>query len=232
MDINKDIDLVPDFPKYVEIQTTSICNSFCSICPYGSVEHKFPKLNMEDSLIDKILDECEHHKDEIECVIPYVNNEPFLDKRMVDILRKIKSKGLKVELSTNASALTEEIARAIVDENLIHDFRISFFASKKEDYQKLMPRLNYEHVVKNIKYFADYNRSKGSPIHTNIIMILLDDMDMQRNIDEAKDLFGIEVRVFGYLDRAGANEKKNKLLTEEEFSTDKPFIWSTSRTSN
>ena len=229
MDIKNNLDMVSAFPKYVEIQTTSICNSFCSICPYGQVEGKFPKCYMSDELINKILDECEKHKDEIHNIVPYVNNEPFLDKRMVNVLRNIKHRGLNVELSTNGSALTEEIARAIVDEKLIDDFRISFFASRKEDYAKLMPRLNYDMVVKNIKYFAEYNKSKGNPVHTNIIMILVDDLDMQQNIDEAKEMFGIEVRVFGYLDRAGMNKKKNKLLTDEEFKEDRLVGCSTHR---
>jgi radical SAM protein with 4Fe4S-binding SPASM domain len=184
---------------------------------------------MSEDLINKVLDECEQHRDEIECVVPYVNNEPFLDKRMIDVLRNIRRRGLKVELSTNASALTEEVARAIVDEDLINDFRISFFASNKEDYSVLMPRLDYDKVVKNIKYFAEYNRQHGNKIHTNIIMILLDYMDMQKNIDDVKELFGIEVRVFGYLDRAGANDKKNELLSEEEMSGGKLVGCSTRR---
>lgn len=229
MDINSNIDLVTEFPRYVELQTTSLCNSYCSICPYGLVEGKFPKQTMSDELINKLLDECEKHKDEIHNIIPYVNNEPFIDKRMVDILRNIKRRGLRVELSTNGSCLTEEIARAIVDERLIDDFRISFFAAEKEDYNKLMPRLNYEHVCKNIRYFSDYNKSKGSPIHANMIMILVENLDMQANIDKVEEMFDIKVRPFGYLDRAGANEKKNKLLDEEELALDKLVGCSTRR---
>lgn len=233
MDINNDIDKVSSFPKYVELQTTSKCNSYCSICPYGLVEGKFEHQKMSDELINKVLDECEKHKDEIENIVPYVNNEPFLDTRMVDILRNIKRRGLKVEISTNGSCLTEEIAKAIVDERLIDDFRISFFAAEKEDYNKLMPRLNYDHVVKNVKFFAEYNKSKGNPVHANMIMILVENLDMQENIDKVEAMFGIKVRPFGYLDRAGTNKNKNKLLAKEEMlesrlvgcSTRRPNEW-------
>lgn len=229
MDINNSVDEVSKFPKYVELQTTSVCNSYCSICPYGIVESKFEKQKMSDELINKILDECEQHRDEIENIVPYVNNEPFLDTRMVDILRNIKRRGLKVELSTNGSCLSEEVSRAIVDENLIDDFRISFFAADRENYNILMPRLNYDQVVKNIRYFSDYNHSKGNPVHVNIIMILVENLDMQENIDKVESMFNIKVRPFGYLDRAGTNKDKNKLLEAEELSVSKLVGCSTRR---
>ena len=46
---------------------------------------------------------------------------------MMDILRYIKEKGFFVELSTNASALSENRSEQIIKDRLIDDFRISFF---------------------------------------------------------------------------------------------------------
>ena len=69
------------FPKIIEIQTMSFCNANCIVCPYRSLN--IEKTRMPDNLLNKLLDEIIVHQNEIERVIPYLNNEPSFDTRMM-----------------------------------------------------------------------------------------------------------------------------------------------------
>jgi MoaA/NifB/PqqE/SkfB family radical SAM enzyme len=157
------------FPKYVEIQTNNRCNGYCTICPYETTQALKTRQEMKFDLIKSIIDQCAKNKECLDRIIPYVNNEPFIDKRMIDILRYIKSKGIKVELSTNASLLTKNISDIIIKENLIHDFRISVFSSNKQEYAKIMTGLSFNTVYENITYFLEENKKQNNIISTKII---------------------------------------------------------------
>ncbi|WP_029065336.1 hypothetical protein [Labrenzia sp. DG1229] len=87
-----------------------------------------PQGRMSDELLNRLLAEFKAHNAEITSLEPYLNNEPFLDKRFLSTLRQIRTwfEG-NIEVSTNASLLTPDISRAIVDERLVSDFRFSRF---------------------------------------------------------------------------------------------------------
>ena len=130
LDFNDELKI--KFPKIIEFQINSICNSHCTICPYSSIEKEFGHEQMKDEQIEKLLEEFDEHASEIERIIPYLNNEPFIDSRFINLLRRLKSKkNHTIEVSTNASLLTKEISEIIVNEKLIDDFRISFFAGNE-----------------------------------------------------------------------------------------------------
>lgn len=201
------------FPKIIEFQTQTLCNGQCIICPYEQVKEVIPYFRISDKNVDLLIKELEEHKEDIERVVPYLNNEPFLDKRCVSILRRLK-KNHFIELSTNASLLNKQVAKTIVNEKLVDDFRISFFGGTKESYSKLMPGLKFEKVTENIRYFLSIN--SGS-INTQITMILLPWLEIERSIDEVKKLFpDTNIVTFGYLDRAGNNKIfRNNLCMDE-----------------
>lgn len=211
---------IKSFPEYIEFQTFSLCNANCTICPYKNIskklyDGKLIKLDMD--CIKKLIDEIAKHKKEVKRVIPYLNNEPFLDNRIIEILRYIKSKGLFVEVSTNASNLNNRYAEKVINEKLIDELRISFFSAFPETYKKVMPSLQYNEVVKNINYFLDYNVKKGKPIDVEIIQVMYEGMNYEAESKRIKELFkDTRYHYFGYLDRAGNCKEKNKLFINKK----------------
>lgn len=203
------------FPKIIEFQINSICNSHCTICPYSLIEKKFGHTKMNDEQINKLVEEFDEHAEEIERIIPYLNNEPFIDNRFIDLLRRLKSKkNHEIEVSTNASLLTEEISKTIINEKLINDFRISFFAGNREEYKKIMPNLDFDTCVNNIKNFLKIN---NNTIPYQITLILVPWMNMEKNIIQVKKLFpNANIHPFGFLDRAGNLKEKNDLAIDEK----------------
>ena len=213
LDFNDELKI--KFPKIVEFQINSICNSHCTICPYSSIAKKFGNSRMEDDQIEKIAQELDDHANEIERIIPYLNNEPFIDNRFINLLRRLKSKKKHtIEVSTNASLLTKEVSKIIVNEKLIDDFRISFFAGNEQEYKQLMPNLDFNKCKNNIKNFLEIN---NDVIPYQITLILVPWMDMKKNIAQVKELFpNANIHPFGFLDRAGNLEQKNNLAIDED----------------
>ena len=192
-----------EFPAYVEFQINSICNANCMICPYENAAKKFPSEQMSDQLIDKVICELNQHKKDIKRVIPYLNNEPSLDNRMIAVLRKIKAGGHFVELSTNMSGITNEKANIIVNEKLVDELRISFFGGSLDIYEMMMPGLNYYENISKISHLINLNNENGKPIDIKIVVILYPQLDCEENIKLISEIFpSVEICTFGFLDRA------------------------------
>ena len=210
--IEKANDLVNSkFPKIIEIQTQSFCNGGCVVCPYKSLDIK--RNVMPDEILNKLLDEIAEHKEDVERVIPYLNNEPSFDKRMLDILRKIRKSNITVEVSTNISNWKLEDLDSIIEEDLIQDFRVSFFGHNKELYESLMTGLNFDKTSEKVKYLLTANRKANNKIDIEIIVVLLPTLDaeeIKKGLDELFDK--PKVHFFGFLDRCGKVEiAKNDL---------------------
>ena len=199
------------FPKIIEIQTMSFCNGNCIVCPYRSLDIK--KNRMSDEVLDKLLKEISIHKKEIERVIPYLNNEPSFDKRMMNILRRLKKDNIFVEVSTNISNFKKENLENIVNEQLIDDFRISFFGHNKELYEKLMPGLDFSETSEKVKYLLSVNKKTNKKIDIEIIVVLLPSLNVKEIKKGLDELFEKpKIHFFGFLDRCGKVEiAKNEL---------------------
>ena len=83
-----------NYPKVIEVQFHNKCNSNCLICPYKDMNYSYKK--MADTLFEKILDEVDENK--LKRIIPYLNNEPFLDSNFIDKVKKIRNKFKKIEI--------------------------------------------------------------------------------------------------------------------------------------
>jgi MoaA/NifB/PqqE/SkfB family radical SAM enzyme len=98
------------FPQWIQLQTINACNAACVMCPYTAYKGTFPRGRMDDELFDRVVDEIAG-RPEVETFIPMLQNEPFLDKRILDRVAQVKRRTagrVVVELVTNGAFLTEE----------------------------------------------------------------------------------------------------------------------------
>lgn len=109
-----------DWPAEVSIETFAKCNAACTFCPYTTLDRIGAK--MPDEMIDRIIEELKDHPGAF-MVSPFKVNEPFLDKRLLPICRKINAElpNAHLRLFTNGSALTEaHIAGVHALERVVH----------------------------------------------------------------------------------------------------------------
>ena len=187
-----------DFPKVIELQLQNKCNSFCLICPYKDMNYHFEK--MPNELFEKIIIEISKHP--IQRLIPYLNNEPFLDPNYIEKIYFIRKMlpNVEIEISSNASLLTENIARKLVELN-ITELRLSIFGYDETTYKKMMPGLDKNVVFKNLNDISKI--LKVTNITTTIIMIDNDKINDEefKKMEIFANNLGFEFEKWGYLDR-------------------------------
>ena len=166
----------PSFPRTVEFQTLSVCNAKCVFCPHSQSPELIPHGRMADELITKIVDEtCRHPVNRIS---PYLTNEPLMDKRMPDILRRIRQKApfyTKTKINTNAALLTEDMSRKILDSGLSQIW-FSVNGYSPETYRASMG-LDFDTSINNIEAFLNLKKKLGkkrptvrvTTLHTKLV---------------------------------------------------------------
>lgn len=128
-----------NYPLEVSIETQAVCNAKCSFCPYPTMERQGDK--MSDELIDKIIDDLVFIPKDVPFTIsPFKVSDPFLDKRIFAVLRKINDllphAGLR--LFTNGSPLTDRIIQKVAEVRNVKHLWISLNESNALDYERVM----------------------------------------------------------------------------------------------
>lgn len=134
--------------QYIQLETTNHCNAKCVFCPH----YKFTEKGfMTDELYSKILDEAQKLPN-IQEIIPMLTGEPFLDKKFIPRLKKLREMfpNIAIEVYTNGSLLTEENVRQIA---LIPNIRysISMNGLSPETRKMVMGLDDYFDVMLGIK---------------------------------------------------------------------------------
>jgi radical SAM protein with 4Fe4S-binding SPASM domain len=101
-----------EYPPYVGIETTAICNLKCNKCPVGrerlvKPDNKF----MDMKLYRKIIDEIKEYS--IGVCLSYFG-EPLINPRFFEYVRYAKKQKLEVSFYSNGIALNERITEEII----------------------------------------------------------------------------------------------------------------------
>ena len=202
-----------DYPSVIEVQFHNKCNSNCLICPYKDMNYSYSK--MTDELFEKLLNEIDENK--LKRIIPYLNNEPFLDFDYLSKVKKIRDrfKKLEIEISSNVSMIKEEDILEMCNLN-ITELRLSVFGYKKETYNRMMPCLNYDQTFKKLKTISEKMKNTNTII--SIVMIDNGEIDEQEFLD-MKNLctkLGFKFERWGFLDRSdNVTYKSNNIFNED-----------------
>ncbi|CCZ58495.1 radical SAM domain protein [Clostridium sp. CAG:710] len=201
-----------DYPKVIEVQFHNKCNSNCLICPYKDMNYSYK--SMTNELFEKLLSEIDEKK--LKRIIPYLNNEPFLDVNFIEKVKKIRNKfkKIEIEISSNVSMIKEKDIIALNSLN-ITELRLSVFGYEKDTYNKMMPCLNYEKTFEKLKTISNI-MSKTSTI-ISIVMIDTGEISEQEFIDMEKmcKSLGFNFERWGFLDRSdNVTYKSNNIYNE------------------
>lgn len=142
------------FPSKVMIQTTSLCNSHCIMCPYETTSTIQSQGNMEWKLFKKIINECKEHK--IERILLYLMNEPLMDKNIVKKINYAKKKNPNsiVHIVSNGNLLNKRLSRKILKSKLDY-IEFSVHGIDETNYENIMNKLKFKKTIKGIKEFIE-----------------------------------------------------------------------------
>lgn len=155
------------FPKEIQIETNTACNATCIMCPYPEVSKELPPGRMKEEMYRDLLAQCAVEKT-LWRIEPFLNNEPFTDKRMVDWIGLAKQAvpHAIVTVTTNGSLVTPKVTDQLIRSGL-DGIWFSFNGSTKETYEKIMG-LSYDKVKQNIDYLLSV-KPESLRVFTNMI---------------------------------------------------------------
>jgi len=148
---------VPQFPDRITLELTNHCNLSCVMCPRQYMTG--PKGYMSFSLYCRIVDQmAEHHET---ALVPFFRGESLLHPKCIEMLRYAKKMGIgPVQFTTNATLMTEKVARALLDLDL--DF-VSFSVDTIDpmSYGEIRLGAELKDVLNNIEYFCDLKNKRN-----------------------------------------------------------------------
>jgi molybdenum cofactor biosynthesis enzyme MoaA len=178
---------------------------------------------MEWDLFRKIVDECLHSG--IERISPYLMNEPLLDRGLPQKIRYVsdnKNERSYTKVNTNASLLTEEMGRELIQAKLDR-LNVSFHGIRRTTYEASMVGLNYEDVLQKVNSFIETKqRLNAEKPRLRITMVRTKIIDGE--IDEILAYWGkrgIKVNIRGLENRTNAEISSQGMFVEKWM----PFRW-------
>jgi MoaA/NifB/PqqE/SkfB family radical SAM enzyme len=158
------------FPRAIQLETTSICNSYCEFCPYDETSKLFPKTYMNTVLFDNIVNQLVQFQPQM--IALYMNNEPLFDKRIFSRIKILRDKipDVYLDFSTNGSILDPNIRAPALASSSIDEVKINFPSTDKEEYERLT-KMNYDVVLNNIINFHNIAQDKGFLGRYRIIIV-------------------------------------------------------------
>ena len=179
----------------IRLETTSYCNLECPACPSRCWTNSKNSIENHSRLgsipLDKIEAILTDTKDTLKTILLFNFGEPFLDKRLLDILRLAKRivPGVFVLVSTNGNVMPDGWPEIIIQEGLIDRIIFSIDGASQETYCQYRVGGNFDRAFKNMTEFSKYKKlyAKSIPqIEWQFILFKWNDSDME--IKRAREL--------------------------------------------
>ena len=180
---------IDNYPPLVQIEPTSMCNYRCVFC-FQTDKELTSKSNahmghMSLELFKKIIDEIEGN---VQGVTLASRGEPFINKKICEMLEYMKGKFLATKINTNGSLLTDKIIRALLCSE-INTIVFSADAASETLYSKLRVNGNLKKVLNNVRRFNEI-KAKEYPKNRSITRVSGVYYDKNQNIDDMKSVWG------------------------------------------
>lgn len=179
---------LPYMPSAAWIEPTNVCNLKCIMCPNSVIKQEKPGF-MSLDLYKKIINKG---KNFFNTVVLCLAGEPFLHKDLPEMVRFAKENGVNPIISTNATVMTKEMSRAVLEAGLSW-INFSFDGCSKEIYEKVRVGANFEKTLNNIIDFLKIKKELNAKTEVEIQVLVMDKegkKDFEKNIESFKKNFG------------------------------------------
>jgi MoaA/NifB/PqqE/SkfB family radical SAM enzyme len=158
---------IPPMPSLYWIDITRKCNLRCVMCPQSRGMKERTEM-MPMRTFRRIVDDVHENRPLLKL---YLSGEPLLHERLFDMIDYAALKRCQTMLHTNASALTEGMAKRLLASSLSF-LSCSFDGCTREIYEKLRPPARFERVRANIRRYLELRGRNGNRgPHTTIEII-------------------------------------------------------------
>lgn len=225
-----------DFPMYLNIESTFLCNLECPTCLHGmhtkdkkalvksELIESIGSQSMPDDIFEEVIRQAKENN------LPSIGlnwvGEPLLVKNITDRIKLCRDAGIMdIIMSTNGALLTEKISEEIIDNGLTH-LLFSIDAADEETYNIVRPGGNYNQTIENIKKFHEIRKAKKSitPItRISFVTSKLNQHQIEKVVEKYKDLVDfVELQGIDITLTEISHLVPDK-AEQVEFSCDEPF---------
>lgn len=178
-----------DYPPYLQIEPTSICNYRCVFC--FETDKFFTRKsngfmgNMSIDTFRRVIDQAAGH---VEFISLASRGEPLLCPDIEVMLAYTRGKFLNLKLNTNASLLDERKAHAILQSG-VKTLVFSADAAEEPLYSQLRVNGKLEQVLANVERFQNirHTQYRDSKIITRVSGVKFDD---RQDLDAMQSRWG------------------------------------------
>ena len=199
------------FPETLTIETTTLCNSHCTICPYGKIT-RAAKMSMEN--FRSLVDECARHP--VKHIALSLYGEPLMDTFIVRRVRYIRKvlPNCEICIFTNGSLMTKDTGEELLDAGLSHII-FSVDGLTANTYNKVRP-LDFDLVVANIHTFLEMNDQKGHPCKTRVHMTATKETiaEAGRFVEHWNTVQGVDIASWLPCDGRGGTDREKAVQPE------------------
>ncbi len=138
---------VAGYPHVLTIEPTSLCNLKCPQCPTGISSLDRDEGYMDTALYREILDEIGDYLTGIQL---FFQGEPFMHKKIYDMIKIARDKNIYTISSTNGHFLSHKNIDMLLDSGL-NAIIIGLDGVSQDVYEKYRKNGNYDKVLSGIK---------------------------------------------------------------------------------
>ena len=205
---------IPENGGRVLWEITNTCNYHCSYCIFSSESKKYDnELNTEE-VIRTIKDLKENNF----TYIKFTGGEPFTRKDMSQILKYARELGFDMDISTNGSLITEQIAKELKEMNfpMVH---ISLDGHDKETHEYVRGKDTFEKTLRGIKFLTENN------VYTRIgtVIYIKNENKLEEIVKLAIDLNTDEI-IFSFMEAVGRLGEDETIISKRKIEDVKKEI--------
>ncbi len=159
------------YPEVIEIHPTDICNQRCDYCFHGGIGYDSTRAKEVLSLEEYHLLFKEMRENKIKNLSISGGGEPFLDKRLKNILAKAIEEDLNIRIVSNGNFLENSIFKIL---SQIKELRISIDASTANTYaliRKVKPEI-FDKTISNISSFKKISTELESNVSIGVSFLM------------------------------------------------------------
>jgi len=149
--------VLPYLPVRLWIETTSICNLRCVMCPNKDLK-KEEKGFMDPALFRKIIDEARGFIFDANLIH---RGEGLLHPDFPSLAEYAHAAGVYTKFHTNATLLGEDLSRRLILSGL-DQISFSFDGFDKETYESIRINADFDKTLRNIVRFLEIKKELGS----------------------------------------------------------------------
>ena len=144
------------FPTVFAIETTSICNLNCIMCPRDKLTR--PKVHMDPELFSAVAEQIGNRQRR---ALLHLGGEPLLHPHITEMIGKASAAGLRTMLSTNGTVMTEKLADGLLSSGL-DEFFYAIDSTDPATYESIRRGSNLQKVLANLELLTQRQRELGS----------------------------------------------------------------------